>query len=212
MQRLDTRIHGSAQLNASDFAVVPDSGLPLPLPHGTISAHVRHGDKHKEMSLVSELEYLTAARRLVEVPTDSALSAEKWRSFRFSAAVKNAARVVAHSTMPPLSRSLFVSTEDAPAIGNLARAAAPLGWSVLASQIPRLNDGPVAQMKDAGLPAVQLTRLHFGQLLMALEADAWIGTYASNWCRLIDELRGVWVPKAAGPYVEVGVVEDYHVW
>ena len=107
---------------------------------------------------------------------------------------------------------LFVSTEDAPAIGNLARAAAPLGWSVSASQIPRLNDGPVAQMKEVGLPAVQLTRLHFGQLLLALEADAWIGTYASNWCRLIDELRGVWVPKAAGPYIEVGVVEDYHVW
>ena len=39
---------------------------------------------------------------------------------------------------------------------------------------------------------------------MALECDAWVGTRGSNWNRLIDELRCVWVPKCAQPYVEVG--------
>jgi len=59
---------------------------------------------------------------------------------------------------------------------------------------------------------VRLVRMHLGQLLLALEADAWVGTYASNWNRLIDELRAVWVPKMAGPYIEVGEVHDYQVW
>lgn len=54
---------------------------------------------------------------------------------------------------------------------------------------------------------------HLLQLLMALEADAWVGTRGSNWNRLIDELRCVWVNKCAHVYVEVGDVRggDY-VW
>jgi hypothetical protein len=41
-------------------------------------------------------------------------------------------------------------------------------------------------------------------LLLALRADAWVGTLTSNWCRLIDELRSTVAAKAAGPYVNVG--------
>lgn len=39
---------------------------------------------------------------------------------------------------------------------------------------------------------------------MALECDAWVGTRGSNWNRLIDELRCVWVPKCLHTYVDVG--------
>jgi hypothetical protein len=39
---------------------------------------------------------------------------------------------------------------------------------------------------------------------MSLEADAWIGTRCSNWNRLIDELRCVWVDKCPNSCVEVG--------
>jgi hypothetical protein len=51
-----------------------------------------------------------------------------------------------------------------------------------------------------------MTRLygHLLQLTLALEADAWISTRGSNWSRLIDELRCVWVDKCQHPYVEVG--------
>jgi hypothetical protein len=45
---------------------------------------------------------------------------------------------------------------------------------------------------------------HLLQLLMSLEADAWVGTRGSNWNRLIDELRCVWVDKCPHAYLEVG--------
>jgi hypothetical protein len=41
-------------------------------------------------------------------------------------------------------------------------------------------------------------------LVMALEADAWIGTRRSNWGRLVDELRCTKVGKCRGPFVDVG--------
>ncbi len=44
---------------------------------------------------------------------------------------------------------------------------------------------------------------HLLQLLMSLEADAWAGTRGSNWNRLIDERRCVWVDKCPNAYVEV---------
>jgi hypothetical protein len=37
----------------------------------------------------------------------------------------------------------------------------------------------------------------------------WVGTRGSNWNRLIDELRCVWVPKCMNAYVEVGDPHDY---
>ena len=33
---------------------------------------------------------------------------------------------------------------------------------------------------------------------------AWVGTLASNWCSLIDELRSTVAAKAGSPYVDVG--------
>ena len=50
------------------------------------------------------------------------------------------------------------------------------------------------------------------QLLMALEADAWVGTRSSNWSRLIDELRCVWVAKCRLPFVEAGVNQPEDSW
>lgn len=204
--RVDPSLHGRKGADAA-------AGLPLPLPPGTISAHVRHGDKWKEMKLVPELKYLEAAQRLLERSANASAATAGEAPFMFSAAVGAMDRRSPRPAPPsPLSPLLFVSTEDDEALSRIAEAAAPQGWGVAFSRIPRLNDGPVEQMKSAGLPAVALARLHLGQLLLALEADGWLGTYASNWCRLIEELRGVWVPKVAGPYVEVGEVADYQVW
>ena len=38
---------------------------PFPLPHGTVSIHVRHGDKAKEMTLKPLSDYVSAAEKLV---------------------------------------------------------------------------------------------------------------------------------------------------
>lgn len=47
---------------------------------------------------------------------------------------------------------------------------------------------------------------------MALEADAWVGTRISNWSRLIDELRCVWVSKCALPFIEAGENPEGYRW
>lgn len=226
--RLNTTTHGyfeTEEIPGSGEAAPRWHGLPLPLLPGSISAHVRHGDKWKEMSLVPEMRYLDAAVRLISATqhakdggADSAEALrETARQFRFSAAVGVAARMSPPLSAIPLASRLFVSTEDPGALTNLQAAGATRGWQVAFSRIPRVNDGPLAQALSVeaggeGRAAVRLVRMHLGQLLLALEADAWVGTYASNWNRLIDELRAVWVPKMAGPFIEVGEVHDYQVW
>ena len=40
-------------------------------------------------------------------------------------------------------------------------------------------------------------------LELALEADAWVCTLSSNWCRLIDELRMTVGMKASKPYLSL---------
>ena len=43
----------------------------------------------------------------------------------------------------------------------------------------------------------------FMNLELALEADAWVCTLSSNWCRLIDELRMTIGRKASHPYLSL---------
>ncbi|PSC70120.1 hypothetical protein C2E20_6535 [Micractinium conductrix] len=50
---------------------------------------------------------------------------------------------------------------------------------------------------------------HLLNMLVALECDAWVGTRGSNWDRMVDELRCVWVDKCNGPYVEAGPYKNW---
>lgn len=50
------------------------------------------------------------------------------------------------------------------------------------------------------------------QLIIALEADGWVGTRSSNWGRIIDELRCVWVAKCRLPFVEAGANPHEYDW
>lgn len=160
----------SPHMTAVAFGVgLQSHGTIFPLPSGTISAHVRHGDKGIEMALVPWEKYAYAAKELVE--------------------------------MLPLavSRTIFLSTED-PGVVNEAATEPGDKWTVLVSDIPRENSNGMSQMALAD----EVVYFHLGQLLLALEADAWVGTRGSNWNRLIDELRCVWLPKCAHVYYEVG--------
>ena len=106
-----------------------------------------------------------------------------------------------------LVRAAFISTEDP---GTIAAAAQERrGWAMMWYDMPRrhsLDQNPGRQ--ELPLPRGQLTRVLLLQLLMALECDAWVGTRGSNWNRLIDELRCIWVPKCKQPYVDVGTEAD----
>ena len=167
LQSISPRIEGSPQ---SDF----------PLRGGTISVHIRHGDKSTEMALVPTGRYLDAAVRLQH---DMALG---------------------------LVQQIFVSTEDPTALLELNKTlmSQPQSfarWIVRFSELPRANSNGDHQLDVfSRVPRARLTQLWLLQLLMALECDAWVGTRKSNWNRLIDELRCVWVPKCGLPFIEVG--------
>ena len=153
----------------------------LPLPRGTISAHVRHGDKYTEMELMPWSSYFTAAQGL--------------------------------GSRHPLgvSPNIFVSTDDPGVIDEAIATTAGTAWRAIYSSITRISTRETGVKPLLDL-AGNLVHLHLLQLLMALEADAWVGTRGSNINRMIDELRCIWVPKCQFPYVEVGKYDEEFGW
>jgi len=158
---------------------------PFPLPPGTVNAHIRHGDKHVEMALVPSEKYVQA----------------------FTSLIRN---------MPnSFSRVLFVSADDEKAVDTCRGLTEERNMTYIYTRLPRMKGG-FAYGTWGSMEGKEQRRLimgHLLQLLMALEADAWIGTRASNWNRLIDELRCVWVDKCHGSFVELGgPVADVYEW
>ncbi|KAI8586596.1 hypothetical protein BDZ88DRAFT_509668 [Geranomyces variabilis] len=167
----------------------PYLSAPYPLPRGTMNLHVRHGDKATEMHLMPFTTYVNAAERL---------SSENPQMYL---------------------RRLFVSSEDPGVIEDAAwlpqrnetshgvLTSPDLRWRVFTSDIPRVNSGPYQQINKYG--ASNMTRSWYLQLWMALECDAFFGTRASNWNRIIDEFRCIFVDKCQLPYFEMGPETDW---
>lgn len=151
--------------------------LPYPLPANSVAIHIRGGDKWSEMTLVPAIKYIDA------VLTN----------------IRNA----------PLSfadRVVFTSSDDADALEAARMYAEQENLSFAYSRMYRENGGHSLATWQREDNSVKKDRFYFHllQLVMSLEADSWIGTRASNWNRLIDELRCVWVDKCNGMYTEVG--------
>jgi hypothetical protein len=155
--------------NASWLAA---DSLAIPLTRGTVSIHIRHGDKSKEMNLVPTSKYLQAADDLV-----------KMHPFGY--------RQIG-----------FMSTEDPSAVEDMQ--AMNNSWRYMWWDVPRLNSNGPEQLVLINMKRGELTMVWWLQLFIALEADGWVGTRGSNWNRLIDELRCIWVPKCQNVFVEVG--------
>jgi hypothetical protein len=153
----------------------------FPFRRGTVSLHVRHGDKGIEMELVKDETYFDAAEKMV---VDGPIGS-----------IRNA----------------YISTEDPSVIVSAEnRSVSDPRWSWLYYKVPRVNSNGLDQLEKLGFPKGLLTHIWWLQLLMALECDGWVGTRGSNWNRLIDELRCIWVPKCHHPYVEVGFEQDWN--
>jgi hypothetical protein len=150
----------------------------VPLPPGVVHAHIRHGDKGAEMPLVPTAAYVRAAEALFSV----------------------------QSLM--LRRVLLMTTDDPSAVGDATAAGRETGWTVLSTVMARVSDAsrPVDQLSATSRESGKLRVMHLLllQLSLALEADAWVHTLSSNWNRLVDELRCVWVGKCGLPAVELG--------
>lgn len=187
--RLNQDMHHGFKIT-SNTTIEPVS-VPFPLQN-TVSIHVRHGDKDQEMTLIPFYDYAAAADQFI-------------------------ARNPLHYT-----HSLFISSEDPLVIqqaqhlwwSNIGSETNPeditspdKSWVVYFSDIGRMNTGPVSQLIAFG--PLNTTYTWILQLLMALECDVFVGTRGSNWNRLIDELRCVWVSKCSAPYFEVGPHRDW---
>ncbi|KAF3078607.1 mitochondrial inner membrane protein required for protein import, variant 3 [Orbilia oligospora] len=161
--------------------------VPFPLPEGTISMHVRHGDKGSEMRLVPFNDYVVRAEKFsAENPLGN------WKR-------------------------AFLSTEDPNVIEQMKTMAriTPFSysgsnsrWTWYWTDIPRLNTGPETQLKEFG-NRTDLTIKWLLQLVMAIECDVFVGTRGSGWNRLIDSLRCIWLASCKQPFLEVGFEEDW---
>jgi hypothetical protein len=148
---------------------------PYRLPSGVINVHMRRGDKNNEMRLPPTRDFVEAANEL-------------------AARMPNSLG----------ERTLLVTSDDTLSGQEARRLGEAIGFNVILPMqgaVPGGHTGAAwMQLKDRQTPFY----IHLLKLTLALEADAWIGTRGSNWNRLIDELRCVWVDKCLLPYVEVG--------
>lgn len=172
--------------NTQECKVLP---MPFPLPRGSFSMHVRHGDKGIEMKLVDLPRYTKAAEDFIK---------RNPQSFSYTGFI---------STEDPdvLAEAKKLSLTKPPPKDQEAEWSQPAKWTWYWSDIPRLNVSPEEQLKTLG--GGNRTAMTVGwmlQLVMALEADGWVGTRGSGWNRLIDQLRCVWIAGCNKPFFEVG--------
>lgn len=147
---------------------------------GTISVHVRHGDKDTETALVEDQVYLRVA--------------EEMRGAQESA--KNVTAAGGES----LRHQIFLSTEDP---GTVAAFHADAEWDVQATKVTRKLPGNLTTLEITaqGNPYEEMLN-SLMNLDLALQCDGFVGTLSSNWCRLIEELRATVRCKAHVPYLD----------
>eukprot|EP00977_Amphora_coffeiformis_P012877 scaffold3271_cov181-Amphora_coffeaeformis.AAC.4 len=132
-------------------------------PENLVTVHIRWGDKGREMKLVSAAQYVNAVRKLLPANTTR-------------------------------TGNIFLATED-PAAVQAFRSAAPPEWNIfvdayLEEFLPhrnanKYNGNPLMSAKLGGSPGLA----GLASLLVAMEANDFVLTTASNWSRVINELR-----------------------
>ena len=144
---------------------------------GTISVHVRHGDKYVESALVEDGVYLRVVEDLYQAQQNLSTVAQTER----------------------LRHRIFLSTEDPQTVSAFNAAAE---WDVQVTDVMREASATstLAHVATVGPYEEMLNSLM--TLDLALQSDGFVGTLSSNWCRLIDELRATVRCKAHAPYLD----------
>jgi hypothetical protein len=157
------------QLNRVFSSNDHQQGVPVDL----ITVHIRWGDKEQEIKLLGIESYIQAVKDILKQrkrPLDTA--------------------------------NIFLATEDPRAL-TAFQATAPVGWKIYVDQyfhdlLPHRRDiynGPNHMALDLqGKPGPAA----LGSLLVAMEANDFVLTTASNWSRLMNELRGSILDHACG--------------
>ncbi|KAF3909591.1 hypothetical protein AA313_de0205986 [Arthrobotrys entomopaga] len=125
--RMDQTLHSASTYDSNGQSV--SASVPFPLPDGSFSIHVRHGDKGVEMELIPFRKYVDRAEEYAAM------------------------------NMIMTKKICFISTEDvgvieeAKGIGNAwisSNTTSNENWTWVWSDIPRINGGPVEQLNKFG--------------------------------------------------------------
>jgi hypothetical protein len=166
------------------------------VPKNLITVHIRWGDKDGEMKLVHIQNYTNAVQRILDERKQ-----KKYTQSSHTNAMLGAASIADNGTNDDDGDDdvhIFLSTEDPEAVKQFM-AAKPKEWNVYIDQyytemLPyRMEMGNVFNVNSLysfykningrnGLIAL-------GSLLVAIEATDYVLTTASNWSRLINEVR-----------------------
>ena len=168
------------------------------LAQGTISVHVRHGRKATEADVFEFLKYLEEMESLAADSTALRVLypevAESNTTFSYPANTYTA-------------RKVFLSTEDQQVVDEALRlCGGKPRWEVIYTRVRRSNDDAWVHAKKPEDARYEVLNA-FMNLELALEADAWVCTLSSNWCRLIDELRMTIGRKASHPYLSLSFAD-----
>eukprot|EP00439_Symbiodinium_sp_Y106_P045028 s5134_g5.t1 len=161
------------------FACDSPARMPV-LEAGTISVHVRHGRKWSEASMYNFTEYKNMLDHLADDSQDLRVLYEE---------VAESNATFSYPAEAYSGRKAFISTEDPTVVDEALKlcSAAPR-WQVFYTKVNRSNDDPWTRIGSFEHARREIL-IGFMNLELALEADAWVCTLSSNWCRLIDELR-----------------------
>lgn len=159
-----------------------EGALPFPLPGGTVNIHIRRGNKYGEMDYVPVSKYVAAYHNIIALQPLS--YARRWVHLSSDTL----------SVMEEAKNELVKQNSTA---------------VIVYSKMPRMDKGfNHNDWNDfVSNNKTHATMLLLMEMMMALEADSWIGTRISCWGRIIDMLRCVWTDKCNAPFVEVGALD-----
>lgn len=166
------------------FEVFPKDGKA---PPGLITVHIRWGDKATEMELVPVETYIAAVEQIL-----------RQRNQRQPHKNKDV--------------HVFLATEERDAVQQF-RASAPSHWNIYVDAFfetfkdsigTEFNNHDILAKDLDGMPGL----VTLGSLLVAMEADSFVLTTASNWSRLMNELRqGVIDPRCNNCTLMIDLLE-----
>ena len=163
------------------------------VPTGAVGIYVRHGKKAVEAGVYPWATYFRSMEHMVMNASSIPVLAPHLSTAK--APVKFA------TGQDFSSRVMVLGTEDPQVISSAT--ASP--WTTIYTDYPRSNQD--VWMQHGRVSVISDVLNAFLNLELALEADAWVLTLSSNWCRLIDTLRMTVAGKADAILVDLSAPE-----
>jgi hypothetical protein len=101
-----------------------------------------------------------------------------------------------------LGRCIVLTTGVLSAVEWFSKQTKEHGVRLIVADIPRIEEESFIENSKLRAPFDELI-LSFAHLVASIQADAFVGTLTSNWCRLVDELRSTVAGKALAPFVDL---------